>query len=67
MSDLKESRILLRGILYIFVPIVLFGVLAMFYPVIYTFFPVQESEGCVCNFNERSVDKNVSFLIDLDS
>ena len=40
MSDLKESRILIKGILCYFVPVVILGGLAMFLPIFYSIFPV---------------------------
>ena len=40
---LKETTLLLKGLLYYLLPICFFGVLAMFFPSIYAFFPVQES------------------------
>lgn len=66
MSDLKESRILLKGLLYFFLPGCIFGVLAMFYPSVYATFPVQESEGCVCSFFESQENGSHDYLIDLD-
>ena len=50
MSDLKEQKILAKGALYLFVPVCLFGLLAMYFPSVYIMFPAQESEMCVCSF-----------------
>lgn len=49
LDDMKENKILLRS-LYIFIPLLVFGILALFFPIIYAVFPVQESEVCVCSF-----------------
>ncbi len=56
MNDLKEKKILLKGIIYFFIPVCLFGILAMFFPIVYAIFPVQESEICVCSFFEMQND-----------
>ena len=50
MSELKESRIVFKGLICYFIPFCILGVLAMFFPVFYSLFPVQESEICICSF-----------------
>ena len=49
LTNLKE-HVLLKKALLIFSPVILFGVLAMFFPSVYSVFPVQESEICMCSF-----------------
>ena len=66
MSDLKENKILLKGFLLVFVPLVIFGLFSAFFPVMYALFPVQQSEYCLCTFFERKVVHDKHYIIDLD-
>ena len=50
MSALKERTILLKGLLFFLLPAMVFGTLSMFFPGVYTIFPVQESSSCICGF-----------------
>ncbi len=65
MNELKEKKILLKGIVFVFLPVCLFGILAMFFPIIYALFPVQESEICVCSFFSMQDTGDAPFVIDL--
>ena len=65
MADLRESRIICKGMLFIFVPFCIFGTLAMFFPGMYALFPMQESETCICAFYEMQSEGHRHFMIDL--
>ena len=62
---MRESRIICKGLAFIFVPFCIFGLLAMFFPGMYALFPMQESETCICSFYEMQSIDNRSFLITL--
>ena len=63
LGDLKEHRILLKSLI-VFLPLAFFGLLAIFFPVLYAIFPVQESELCVCSFWTMYDNESAAFLID---
>ena len=52
MNELRENSILLNGFLFVFLPLLIVGVLSMFFPMVYVLLPVQESEFCVCSYWE---------------
>ena len=62
LNTLKEKRILLRGAA-IFLPVCLFGILAMYFPLVYAIFPVEESMVCACSFFEMQRDGDKPFII----
>ena len=49
IRDLTESKLIKKGMLC-FLPICIFGILAIFFPYVYAFLPVDETELCVCSF-----------------
>ena len=50
IRDLSEARLISKGMIRFFVPIMTLGVLSMIFPYVYAFLPVHESELCVCSF-----------------
>ena len=50
ITKLSEKRIIGVGLLCFQLPILFFGVLAIYFPFVYAFLPVYESEICVCSF-----------------
>ena len=66
MNDLKESRILCKGMLWFMTPFFAFGILAMFFPSMYAFFPLQESETCICSFYEMQASGDRDFVVELE-
>ena len=47
-----------------FVPLAAFGILAIFFPYVYAFLPVDETELCVCSFyKELSCDEDAFFIL----
>ena len=66
MGDLKESRMICKGLIFFFLPVILFGGLSMFFPVVYAIFPVQESRMCICSFFEYQGNDNQVFWLDLN-
>jgi len=64
MKFLKEKQILIKGLL-IAVPIIVFGLLSMYFPLVYMLFPCQESAICVCSFFEMQRDGDSVFLVTL--
>ena len=65
LSNLKE-HVLVKKALVLFSPVILFGILAMFFPSVYSVFPVQESEICMCSFFKMQANGDAPFLIDLE-
>ena len=66
MKDLREKTILCKGLLYFFIPIIIFGTFSVFYPGVYAIFPVQESAICICSFFEIQINGNGNWVLHLD-
>ena len=63
IRDLDEAKLIRKG-LFCFFPLLAFGVLAIFYPYVYAFLPVDETELCVCSFYKILADKGKgTFLV----
>jgi hypothetical protein len=65
MGDLKESRILCKGLMYLFLPVIIFGSVSNFFPIVYSIFPAQQSRMCICSFFKHQIDGNREFLLNL--
>ena len=50
IAKLSEMRIIAVSLLGFMLPVLIFGSLAIYFPYVYAFMPVYESEICVCSF-----------------
>ena len=62
IRDLNEAKLIKKGI-FCFFPLLAFGVLAIIYPYVYAFLPVDETELCVCSFYKILADGKRGFVI----
>ena len=62
IRNLTEAKLIRRGLICFF-PVLALGVLAMIYPYVYAFLPVDETELCVCSFYKMLADGKRGYVI----
>ena len=62
ISKLSEKRIITFVLLCFFLPFLVFGILAIYFPFVNAFLPVYEAEICVCSFYQEWADGRNFFV-----
>ena len=62
IRNLTEAKLIKKGLICFF-PVLALGVLAMIYPYVYAFLPVDETELCVCSFYKILADDKRGYVI----